>query len=310
LVSDELVFVNHVAQPAAGCGQGMFLFDSTTLYMAERLTTTTGNVMKCAFVAEPAPTSLLSALVEWWELNEASGNALGSHAGKTLTETSGTIDAATGPGGAGGSRDLEAGDTEYFARSDSGLSMSGHQALSLIAFINLESTPAGNAGVAGKWNSSITQAGYLLFVTTNPTITWAVSPDGTSTAANAKQAQHVSTLSAGTWYMVYGDHDPVFDEIRAGVNDPQTDTFRVTTTGVTGGVFNSSADFIVGAHNAGGSASLDAKVSKIGLFNRVVTDGEYRWLHNSGNGRTYAEIVAAASPLPVFNNHYRQQGIQ
>jgi hypothetical protein len=284
------VFVNRVAQPLVGAGQGMFLYLGD-LFMVNRLTATTGNIIKCAFNPEPAKTSLLSVLVEWWALNEASGNALGSRAGKDLTETSGTIAQAAGPGGVGNSRDFEAGDTEHFTRADAALNMNGNQDFTVAAFVNLESIPATNFGVVSKYNSGASQAGYLLYKSAVNKFQFAVSPDGTGVAGNAKEAIWASIATTATWYCVFGEHDAGADTIR--INVDSTAAAPVVVTGYTGGVFASTADFQIGAFAAGAN-NHDGLIAKVALFNRVLTDAEKDWLRNAGVGRTYAEVVAAA----------------
>ena len=76
-------FLNKLPQPAANAGQGMFLYDSTTLYMAERTPTTLeGNVLKC---------TLGETLSERGHTAQGMGAATATQQGAAVTRASNAV---------------------------------------------------------------------------------------------------------------------------------------------------------------------------------------------------------------------------
>src|SRR5690606_38146388 len=94
--------------------------------------------------------ALTDDLISYWKLDEASGNAVDAHGSNTLTETSGTIDAATGK--INGGRDFEAIDTEYFTCADNAGLSAGDVDFTIAGWVNLESSAFG--AIASKHNGT------------------------------------------------------------------------------------------------------------------------------------------------------------
>ena len=142
--------------------------------------------------------------VAYWDMDDASGNALDNVGSNDLTETSGTIASAVGK--VGNARDLERGDTEHFEWADAAAnSITGD--LSIVGWINPETATGIFQGIAGKFNVTGDQCSYLLAVNDLGQVTFECSSDGTRTGPSVyNQVQSTTILSAGTWYFCVGRH--------------------------------------------------------------------------------------------------------
>jgi hypothetical protein len=232
--------------------------------------------------------SLLTDLIAAWELDEASGNALDAHAGLDLTETSGTIGASSGPGGVGGSRDFEAGDTEYFAIADNADLSVGDIDWTIEAWVNLESKPAGNSVIAAKWDSGSNQREYmLLHLASADRFQFLVSQNGTT--VNTASADTLGSPSLSTWYQLLAWHDSVANTLNIQVNNGAVDSVSYSSGGR-----NGPTAFQIGASLSLGVAAgyLDGLAAKVRLWKRVLTSDERAALYNSGNGLAYPLTVA------------------
>lgn len=233
--------------------------------------------------------TLLTDLVSDWELNEASGNAVDSHSGgRTLTETSGTIAASTGPGGAGGSRDFEDIDTEYFARASETALQTGDIMFALEAWVNAETLPATDTYVVSKYETAGNLREYRIFWDGgNTKFAFGVSNDGT-----AQVVVRTTSASPGTgnWAQLIACHDSGNNVIAIYQNDDAGATTAHTT-----GVLSSTGPFHVGAR---GSATptlyFDGLIAKIRFWKGSCPNSTQRtWLYNSGSGRSYADLSSA-----------------
>lgn len=232
-------------------------------------------------------------LVVAWELDEASGNALDSVGSNHAVETSGTIGAASGPGGSGGSRDFEAGDTEYFEVADNATVSTGDIDVTKEVWVNGE-TIAGFPVVIGKgWNNAAPRE-WVLYCDTSDggKLVYTVETAGGVTA----EARWGTNPSTATWYQVLMWHDSVNNLIGISVNNGTP-----VTTAHSGGIRDSAMSFQIGASERAGTQSLywDGLIAKARIWKRVLTSDERTWLYNGGTGRTYAQILAGIqTPKP------------
>lgn len=227
--------------------------------------------------------SLLTSLISAWELNEASGNAVDSHGSNTLTETSGTIGASTGPGGSGGSRDFEQGDTEYFTIADNTDLSTGDIDFTIEAWVNAESLTS-NPVIASKgWTSSIdANAEWALFYS-NATSRFRFDKAASTTAVNVV-ANNFGAPSTGTWYHILAWHDAANNQIGICVNDGTPNTTSTST-----GVNDGNRAFVIGASILQ-SLYWDGLISKVRFWKRILTSGERTQLYNSGSGLAYSSF--------------------
>jgi hypothetical protein len=229
--------------------------------------------------------AVITSLVGYWALDEASGNAVDSHGSNTLTETSGTIAATTGK--VSGCRDFEAGDTEYFTIADNTALSMGDIDFSIQAWVNAESLAVSMA-ILGKDLVTPSREYVMNYDNGTTQFSFFVSPSGTS--AVVVQASNFGTPSTATWYHLIAWHDSVNNQIGIAVNAGTPNTTSHTT-----GVQDSNGPFQIGARNAG--ANWDGLIDEVAIWKKVLTSDERTWLYNSGNGRSYTDIVAESGSV-------------
>jgi len=225
--------------------------------------------------------ALTDNLVSVWELKEASGNALDSFGSNTLTETSGTIAAASGK--ILGARDFEANDTEWFAAGSNTILRPGDADFTISAWVNVESLTTGRS-IAGKYLTTGDQREYRLHAGSNGfrnTLRFSVSAAGTSTITTQDWS---GTATTATWYFVVAWHDAANNQIGISVNNGSAETTAHST-----GVFQGTGTFAIGAEDgSGGNAPYDGLIEQVAFWNRVLTSGERTTLYNSGAGLAYS----------------------
>lgn len=246
--------------------------------------------------------ALLDNLIAAWELDEASGNAIDSHSTHDLTETSGTIAAAAGPGGVGGSRDFEEADTERFQANDHADLSTGDVDFTLEAWVNLESVDAET--FLSKWTIGGNQREYQLrYDSGEDRFEFTVSSTGADTVTLLAEA--FGAVSLGTWYQVIVWHDSVNDEIGIAINAGTPDTLSHSA-----GVFDSTATFAIGGRSSVTSDAFDGLIAKVRLWKRVLTSQERTDLYNGGTGLAYADFDeggGGGSIVPIIQYHRLQQ---
>lgn len=224
--------------------------------------------------------ALTDNLISVWEMDEASGNALDSHGSNTLTETSGTIGAATGK--INGARDFEAtGDTEYFEIADNADVSVGDTDWTISVWVYGE-TLASNPVIASKGWSATPGANSefaLFYSTSNSRFRFDARGSTTTTTVNA--TNH-GAASAGNWYHVVAWHDSVNNVIGISIN-----AGTENTTAKTDGVNDGTASFVVGS-SPSQSFYWDGLIDQVAIWRRVLTSDERTSLYNSGDGLAYS----------------------
>lgn len=220
--------------------------------------------------------ALIDNLVAYWDMGEASGNAIDVHDDNDLTETNGTIGSAAGK--VGNCRDFEAGDTEYFTLADNADLSTGDIDFTWQVWFNAE-TLANFPVLFNKGVSSGTREYVLFYNTSTSRLNFIVQ--GTAGAESTAVANNAGALSTGTWYCVHCWHDSVNNEIGIAVNAGTPDTDPHTA-----GVLDGAGAFSIGS-SPSQSLYFDGLIDEVGFWKRVLTSGERTSLYNSGNGLAY-----------------------
>lgn len=221
-------------------------------------------------------------LISYYQLNEASGDALDSHGSNNLTDTN-TVGSAAGL--VGNARDFELGNTERFTHTDNADFSVGDIAFTFAGWFKLEST-AQFMGLLGKSTDS-TNREYLLYFDppNNNSLRASVTHDGST---NSNIAIGLSLLTTGVWYYGLFQHDPVNNTLRVIVNDNWSDVPASHSTGV----FNGTGNFYLGSvHGAGTLLDFDGLLDEWGYWKRLLTKSEITFLYNNGAGRAYADLA-------------------
>lgn len=230
--------------------------------------------------------SVITSLVGYWAQNEASGNALDSHGSNTLTETNGPIAATTGK--VSGARDFEAGSTQYFSHANNSDFQVGDIDFSWAGWIQFESTGT-TIDWINKWDFNILSNEYLLrYDPSGPALRFFVSSNGQD-SGNAF-IDTAFTPVVGTWYFVACGHSASANELWISYNAGTP----VVGSGYTAGVWVGTSAFYMGALN-GVTFYHDGLLDEWGFWKRDIRS-DLSWLCNSVNGRSYADIVAEATP--------------
>lgn len=218
----------------------------------------------------------------YYEMDEASGNALDSHDGSVdLTETSGTIGAsATG-------RDFVAADTEYFTSTGHQVRLSGNKrsfSIQVCAKPDATSTQY----MISDWQTTGNERCFsLILLAGTPNFRFQLSTTGA--LGTVVTVDSTVTVSAGTEYHILFGWDAANGEIWISVNNET----RVTQS-VSGFIFQSSQPLVIGAR-AGNLSNYDGTMRKLAMWMRTLSTSEQSELYNSGSYRDYSYISAAVT---------------
>jgi len=217
----------------------------------------------------------MTDLLGYWELNEASGNALDAHGANDLTETGGTIASATGK--VGNCRDFEAGDTEYFTKA-APTALSWSRTMSVNVWVNLESATT-SAWILDRIGAN-DGYGILLDATDHPV----ADLNGGLAMATSSEA-----LNTATWYML----TLTYDANAGGVEE-----LKIYVNAVKRGVadYDANIDYdpdpniYLGCGN-GTTAFFDGLIDELSIWRKALSQEEIDWLYDSGNGRSYGDLT-------------------
>ncbi len=217
--------------------------------------------------------TLRTNLTAYYEMDEASGDALDSIGALDLTDHNSV---GTAAGKINTARDFESLSLNYFDISDSTFSP-GDTDFTFACWIKAESL------VNFSKNNSTDREFALFYDTNNNQIWWGCYDN----SASQKTAQNTASISTGTWYHVVCWHDSVADQIGVTVN-----AGTPFTASISGGVRQISGPFQVGASTSQ-VLYWDGLIDELGYWSRVLTSQERTDLYNGGSGM----------PLGDFGNY-------
>lgn len=241
--------------------------------------------------------ALTDNLISVWEMDEASGNAVDSHGSNTLTESVGTIGAATGK--IGGARDFERLDSEYFNIADNADLSMGDIDFTISAWVNLESVGGNNQIIVGKDQNAAGDREYNLYYR-GSTSTFTFETFSSPNSSTNLSASSFGTPSTGTWYFVVAWYDAAANTMNICVNDGAVDSTAKGTLQASG-----SAPFRIGARAYATIENyFDGMIDQVAIWKRVLTSDERTSLYNSGSGLAYPFSSGGAARLLLTNAAY------
>lgn len=217
---------------------------------------------------------MLTNLVSWWALDEASGTRADSHGANDLTDNN-TVGSTTGV--AGNAATFDGTSNESLSRADnSDLSIGGHVNFAFSLWVKFNSLGS-NRTIFNKWVGISDQEYQLLYNSSTNRIVFSVNPTGSS-GATSVSANTFGAPSTGTWYHVYVEHDADNDTIGISINNGTLDTASHST-----GVADRFATFRFGAQGAlGNLLLLDGAIDEVGYWKgRVLTTDERTTLYSA-----------------------------
>jgi hypothetical protein len=217
------------------------------------------------------------------ELDEASGVAVDSVSGNDLTDNN-----TVGTNGSGW-RDFEADNVEYFSHADIAALSTGDIDFTWEVWVQLESK-TNTRNIIRKWDGS----GHEYIIWFDPTGALGTADRfGMVVLGSALQiatANNFGSPSLNTPYQIIGKVDHTIKQVSIKINNGTADTATYSGT-----MTDTAAAFYLG-HNPDGNDDWDGLMRRARFWKRKTTDDEDTWLYNSGAGRSYADIVAEATP--------------
>ncbi len=234
--------------------------------------------------------SLLTNLISYWKLDEASGNRADSVGSNTLVDTN-TVLAGTGK--INNAADFEAANTEYFTLADNASISIGNIDFTFSMWVNMES--GGFRTLINKEIASGEREFVLWYDTTGAVATnrlfWRVS-DGLGAHSGDVVADTIGALSTGTWYFIVVWHDATADTVNIQVNNGAVDSASYTFGGA-----DTAGAFWMGNQVAAATRLWDGMIDEVGFWKRTLTATERQNLYNSGNGLAYPLIESTGNFL-------------
>ena len=134
------------------------------------------------------------------------------------------------------------------------------------------------------------QSEYVLYCPSAGPYQFAVD-DGSATVSVDSDV----TPTTDVWYFVVAWHDSVANTINIQVNDVPYSGCRFD-----GGLVPGTAYFAIGF--SGVTSNMDGLLDEVGFWKRTLTADERTWLYNSGNGRSYDNIVYGFNPADLLTD--------
>lgn len=236
--------------------------------------------------------SLMTDLVEYWPLNEASGTRAGLHASKALTDNN-TVLSGTGLIYATVA-DFERSNTEWLSRAnDTDLAVSGHQDYTYAMWVKLESK-TGNMAIISKMEGASPFAPewrlqYRVSDVGNEDRFRANTYSDGGAVGTGVYASSLGAPALATWYLLVVWHDATADTLNIQGNNGTVNSAAHSTGG-----WDGSHSFYVGGVN--GLDTYDGLLGPLMFWRRVLTSQERSDLYNGAAGLSYA----AFTPSLVF----------
>lgn len=215
------------------------------------------------------PSSLLTSLVAYYTLNEASGTRADSTGrGNDMSTIVGAPGNTTGK--VSSAIQLTAASTQYISHAST-TDLQGTADWTIAAWCWLDSV--------GTERSIVTKSTeWLLRYSTSANRFQVGWTDGIA-AFRFTSADTLGIPSTATWYFVVGIHDSSSNLLKISVNNGTLDTSAAT--GVTTGA-------AVAAIGMRGTVNLwDGRIDELGIWQRVLSASEITTLYNAGNATTY-----------------------
>jgi hypothetical protein len=218
--------------------------------------------------------SLLTDLISYWKLDEASGNALDAHGTNTLTDNN-TVTSAAGK--LGTARQFTVASSEYLSLASNATIETGDIDYTLAGWLYVDAI--GTLQTVVSKNNGTSNSEYILLLLASGKLRFQIF-DGVGGASGSVDS--TETLLATTWYHWTAYHDAANNLVGVTVNAGTPTT--AATTGPAG--VNASRPFQIGARNAP-DVFFGGRQDSVAFWKRMLTASERNALYNAGVGREY-----------------------
>ncbi len=243
--------------------------------------------------------SLLTSLISYWKMDEASGTRVDSNGANNLTDNNST---GSTTGKINSAADFNEAALTYLSHADNSDLSTGDIDFTLNFWVKSSdfTISSGFPFIACKGWLSDNSADQEWCVLVNGSPAPFAFYVGSGTSTNNVVNSTGGTPSTGTWYMVTVWHDSVNNLIGIALNAGTADTASHSA-----GVNDGTRDFSIGARPAG-SLGWHGQIDEVGFWKRVLTSGERTQLYNSGAGLAFSSFGGGGATLPGLGNYYRQ----
>jgi hypothetical protein len=239
------------------------------------VSTTIASEEPVSFIINPhrfggGAASLLTGVIAFWKLEEASGTRVDEVGSNDLTDNN-TVTQTTGK--IGNAAQFTAANSETLSIADNAdLSFANTDDFTFSCWVYLDST-GGSQQLITKRTSNLTGTNLEYMLRTDagvPTFYYGYGAGSFDSVASS------TTLSTSTWYFILFWHDQTANTINVSVDNGSPNTATKLGT-----IADQGNTFYLGGTT---SEFLNGRLDAVGLWGRLLTSGEKAALYNSGNG--------------------------
>lgn len=240
-----------------------------------------GNIQTLAStqIASGGGNGLLTNLISYWKLDEASGNAADAHGSNTLTDNN-TVTSDTGLTYALARQFTYAND-EYLSCASNASLQTGDIDFTFIGQMRLSDITTDSHALCEKWAGG--NEYIIRFSLSDNAFQFIVNDGGGNVSVLAST---FGVPSINTWYIIAAWHDATANTINIQINNGAVDSTSHTT-----GVATGAADFVVGGRGTGAD-DMDGRIGPNVFWKRVLDSTARTAVYNSGTLLPYASFTA------------------
>jgi hypothetical protein len=246
--------------------------------------------------------SLLTSLVAYWKMDEASGDALDAYSTNNLTDT-GTVPSTIGK--IGTARKPTTG--KYFTTADSAALSTGDIDFTIQVWVGFDTLPgAANQFVMSRWDGATKYEYALYYDFTANRMKFIVSSDGTAGPLTTVTANTFGVVTQGIYYCVHAWHDSINNVLGIAIND------TADTSAYSAGLVDTPARTTIGRNDDGSGNPMTAAIDEVGFWKRMLTPTERTNLYNGGSGLAFSSFGGGGggAGLPFFMQFDARHGFK
>ena len=219
------------------------------------------------------PIDILTSLVSFWKLDEASGDAIDSVGTNHLTAVNAPTSAA---GKFGPARLFARASTQYFTLAHNTSISAGDINFTFSCWLRPDSIAMPYMGVFTKFKAALSEY-HLRRLNDQHSYTFSVGLSG----VGSKAFNPYQPPGAGEWVHIVVWHDTVINQLGILFNGQEN-----LLTSVSQAAVDSTAPFYLGARD-GGTSTWEGLIEQVGYWKRALTRAEMISLYNYGSGWVY-----------------------
>ena len=249
-----------------------------------------------------SPSHLLTRLVSYWKLDEASSDAIDACGSNTLAPNGSP---ASAPGIVNGARTFS-GDHQYFSLPTNSDFETGAIDFTFTAWVSMTNKLDHHNFIGKQVELPAAIRDYSLYYDVNfdRFIFQVAGSDGVT--LTRAMANSLGSPASNTWYFLAGGYDYASSQIWIRVNNGSKEY-----VGFSGAVHEGPAPFMIGSVDNPNIGYHAGQLDEIGFWKRTLTDNELDTLYNAGQGfsfpfneggcqRTYLPFVAKSPATGLY----------